>query len=419
MKKNKMTKKLSIKFMCLIALIIILNSFLFTILLSGSVQKKQKQTLKNSIDEIVPYLINNKINELDFIKLPYYITYVVYVNENKNIIHTNDSLLPIIKNKQNKAKKHFIKNYYIDGDLDILFLTKDIIIDNTKYTIQCAMDITNDSAYKMVQEFPKIILLSIIPIFLISYFISLLITKKTVSQFVKLENKYEKEKNFSANLSHELKTPISIIDGHANLIKRWGKNDKEQLNKSIDIILQETNNMTLIISNLIKISKAESSQLNTTYENINIYNFFNQQKSYYCKICNDIKFVINTDPNLILKCDINIITEVFSIIINNSIKYCNTSPQITLQAFKLHNKIHLICTDNGNGFSEESLIHIFDRFYKEDKSHNRNQNSFFSTTGSGLGLSIAKVLTEYVNGKILAYNNKNHNAVIELVFDEN
>ena len=194
-------------------------------------------------------------------ELPYYITYAVWERESGTLLATNDSLLPHLES-EGKSRTYFEKDFFTDGDLNIRYRTArldfgEALTDNS-LIVECAIDIANDSAAKMSRALPRLILISLIPILILSFALSYLISRSTIKAFKKLQEDYDREKAFTSNVSHELKTPISIIDGHANLLKRWGKDDPKQLAESIDAILHETENMNSIVTTLLDMSLIEN-----------------------------------------------------------------------------------------------------------------------------------------------------------------
>ncbi|WP_407428978.1 sensor histidine kinase, partial [Treponema sp.] len=206
----------------------------------------------------------------------------------------------------------------------------------------------------------------------------------------------------------ELKTPISIIDGHANLLKRWGKDNPEQLSQSIESILHETENMNKIVSTLLEMSRIENGQLKVEKSSFFVTNFFANLKEEFKITHPDCKIQIIDDDFLEIETDEQKLHQIFTVILSNSVKFAGENCKIILKAQKSGNKTELSVTDNGKGFSEEELPHIFERFYKGDSSHDRN------ISGSGLGLSIAKTLVLALGGEIKAENSENGGAKISL-----
>ena len=143
---------LAFRFMLLLAFAMLSLSFLFVLLLKFSVRHKQDMELEKSITAICENLEAGSVDELGFLELPYYITYTVYDFETKEVLATNDSLLPLLNS--DKAKNYFIKDFFTDSDLNIRFLTRKINFSGKEIIAECAFDIVNDSAARMLALLP-------------------------------------------------------------------------------------------------------------------------------------------------------------------------------------------------------------------------------------------------------------------------
>ena len=394
---------LTFRFMILLASAMLSLSLLFVFALRFSVSKRQDNDLQKSLLKIKQSLQTmesdsiEETNLLDFLELPYYITYNVYKADSKQVIYSNDSLLPVL-DSQGKCETYFEKNYFTDSDLNLRYFTQDFLYNSQNLVIEVAIDIANDSAAKMLFLLPKLALFSISPILLISLALSLLISRKTISAFRQLQEDYDREKAFTSNVSHELKTPIAIIDGHANLIKRWGKDDPKQLMQSIEAILKETSNMTGIVSTLLDLSRVENGKVKIEKEKFSVKDLFLKLQHGFKITHPDCKIHILAEDFFEIESDRQKLHQILTVILSNSVKFAGENCEIKLTAQKSGGKAELRIEDNGPGFEPEILPHVFERFFKGDASHNRN------IRGAGLGLSIAKTLTEILGGSIEAKN---------------
>lgn len=215
------------------------------------------------------------------------------------------------------------------------------------------------------------------------------------SMIDRLEQSFEQQSRFVSDASHELRTPISVIKGYANLINRWGKDDPEILQEAVNNILEETEHMSVMIKNLLFLARSDqhrahiqkqpmslndavkdiAKDLSVTDEKINIIT----------AIC-DKDLVINGDPDLI--------KQMLWIYTENAVKYSGDEKTITYSVFSQGDYACVSVKDNGCGMNEEDLPHIFDRFYRVDKSRNKN------IPGTGLGLSIAKWIIDVHNATV-------------------
>jgi len=450
--KNSISFRLSFRFMLIVASIVLLLSFGFVFLLRYSATNQQKRLLYGSTESLKRSYLGTDEFVPELMSIPYFLSFTIYDSETKTTLFTNDPFIPNLPVTNGKAKKYFKKDYYADGNMNILY--NSILIENTCIVIQTAMDIDRDSAKQMINEIPKLALISFLPILLISFLLSLLITKKTIRPvekitdsaaemsstnletllpvsnkndeldylaktfnklFENLKADFEQERNFTSNVSHELKTPVAGILGQANLLKRWGKDDPKQLEQSLNMIIAETESMNSIITNLLQISKLEAGKEKIFQEELNIAILFDRLKKEFSVINSDVEINIKCSEDFIFITDIELLHQVLTALISNSIKFhkkdSGTNCCIELSAEHFENKIIITESDNGPGISEEVMPHIFERFYRGDASHNRKAG------GAGLGLSISSSIVTALKGTIEAGNKTNGTgAVFSLTF---
>lgn len=217
--------------------------------------------------------------------------------------------------------------------------------------------------------------------------------------------KYDRQqKEFFQNSSHELKTPLMSIRSYAEAIKDGIVNENE-VDKFLDIIIDESNKLNQIVNNIMYISKIDTNQSNS-YEKINLNEIIEDIKLRFSVYEVEKNIEITTDINQ----DINfrIREEEFfmmmSNLVSNAIRYAKS--QIIISLFEDVEKIEIRVEDDGDGFNKEELPRVFDRFFKGDKGL------------SGLGLSIVKSLTEKNGGRVFAYNNDTGGATIKIIFEK-
>ena len=198
-----------------------------------------------------------------------------------------------------------------------------------------------------------------------------------------------------ANVSHELKTPLTALQGHLNLIKRWGKNDKERLEKSIDICLNEVERLKKIVNDMLLLSKTEKEEVDLSkIDEINPKIIVEEVIEHYNILNPNVKYITSIEDNIKMKIDPNDLKQLLIIFIDNSIKYNNKENiEIEIKLIRLDDKTKLEVKDNGMGIPKDELNNVMKRFYKVDKSR-INNNSF------GIGLSIANRIANNYNAKI-------------------
>lgn len=202
----------------------------------------------------------------------------------------------------------------------------------------------------------------------------------------RLKEQTEAQIDFVNNASHELKTPIFIIDGYINLIKRWGINDEKISREAIDSISEEAKNMDSLVKKLLFLAKDNKSTLEITDFSLDkvIGDIINDLRIVYPR--QTISF---NSKNHIIKSDYYLVKQLFFNLIENSIKYGRENPiEIDITSNK---NIIVAIKDGGEGISEENLKHIYDKFFRVDKARSRNIGSH------GLGLSIVNKIANILN----------------------
>lgn len=198
--------------------------------------------------------------------------------------------------------------------------------------------------------------------------------------------------NFVSDVSHEFKTPITSIKGFARLI-REGQFTEEQLQEYSEIIVKESERLSLLSTNLLKLSELDSKMIReqaTTFSmDEQIRNAVLILEAFWSK--KEIEFDINLEK-LSIAADEHLLQEVWINLIQNAIKFSNQRGIVKINQYKFEDTVKVEITDYGVGIANEDKNSIFERFYKGDKSRSKD--------GNGLGLVIVKKIVELSNGKI-------------------
>ena len=216
-----------------------------------------------------------------------------------------------------------------------------------------------------------------------SYFLS----KKTLKP---IEENLELQMEFISNASHELKTPITIISMENEVLLKQKKHTEDELVDQIKSNLEEVQNLSKLVNILLELARNNK----ITLEKVKVFDVANNSINKLSSLAKKKNItILNNITNLEINANKDILEEVMVIIIDNAIKYSDKNT--TIKVYSKNNKIFI--EDEGIGIKEKDIKYIFDRFYRGDKSH--------SSEGYGLGLSLAKHLTEKMKMKITAYNN--------------
>lgn len=222
-----------------------------------------------------------------------------------------------------------------------------------------------------------------------------IITIEDITEIVKLENM---RKDFVANVSHELKTPLTSITGFVETLKLNEDIDKDTRNHFLDIIEKESNRLKGLIEDILLLSSIENGQ-DLLYEDVKLFDIFKEvyEITEYIASCKNIKVTYAfEDENVHIAGFRDNVKQIFLNLIDNGIKYTPENGKIeVIQYYDRENEnIVMEFRDNGIGIPEESLDRIFERFYRVDKARSRQIG------GTGLGLAITKHMVKSLGGNI-------------------
>lgn len=245
----------------------------------------------------------------------------------------------------------------------------------------------------------KIIFIVSVILSIISLVIIYIVAKKVSKMIVKpVEQTFEKQKQFISDASHELKTPLAVIEANADVLE-----NEIGTNKWINYIQTETDSMNKLINELLLLAKIENvdnvkeyKQLNLSKEVEIILSMF-ESMAYEKQV--EIKSKIS--ENITINGNKEDIEHIVSTLTDNAIKHTKEQKEVVVELKKEKNEIILEVKNMGEEIPEEEREKIFERFYRIDKSRNRNEKRY------GLGLAIAKSTIEKYNGKIEVFYKDN------------
>ena len=241
-------------------------------------------------------------------------------------------------------------------------------------------------------------------------------TPKSIARVCESFNRMAKElsgtemfrSDFINSFSHEFKTPIVSIEGFAARLK---KDDlpEEKRKEYIDIIISESKRLTNLSTNILMLNKFENQEYITDRDT-----FFIDEQIRSCVLLlekqwskKDLDFDIDMEP-IEFYGNQEMLSQVWLNIIGNSIKFSNEGSVINIKAFTRDGRIRVSITDHGEGMDEETLKHIFERFYQGDSAH--------ASEGNGLGLPLVKRIVELCSGTIRVESEKGKGTVFTVFF---
>lgn len=223
--------------------------------------------------------------------------------------------------------------------------------------------------------------------------IGFIINIENITEYVKLENM---RKEFVANVSHELKTPITSIQGFVETLKMTDNLDEDTKNRFLTIIENETTRLTRLIDDILLLSTIEN-KTKKKVEKVDLFEVFEE--------VNEVINYIAKKKNIKVKYDFEnkdidlweysgYIRQILLNIISNAVKYTGENGKVSVKQYIKSERVFIEVKDNGIGIPQEDIDRIFERFYRVDKARSR------SVGGTGLGLAITKHMVKALNGNI-------------------
>jgi len=221
----------------------------------------------------------------------------------------------------------------------------------------------------------------------------------------------ELRRDLLSNVSHDLKTPLTMIKAYAELIKDLKLNKKER-EENLNIIIDETDRLNLLVNDILNLSKLENNVDELDIKEFDLVELINNILNKYKIIKETENYIFETKlPNkAIVLGDVNKISQVIYNLINNAINYTGKDNRVKIELEELKNSYRVNIIDTGNGISESEINIIWDKYYKNEKNHKR------SKVGTGIGLSIVKNILDkhnYIYG-VESKNNKGSTFYFEI-----
>ena len=395
---DKLKRKFILINMSLLTIVFILIFGTIYITTTISMEKDLEHDLRNTLSTPrkpvpnSPMMSSSIIIELDSDNNIATVTTYMEVDENM----LQETMYTIIKN-ENKFDKikidgssyGYLKEYSNKG-LRIAIMSREPQI-----------DVLNN----LLKVFISIGSISLIFLLLISIYL----TNKTIKP---IKETFEKQKQFIADASHELKTPLAIIRTNNSLVLSNKNLTVESQSKWLNYINNQIERMSELIDEMLSLAKLDANRGHDEFVVFNLSKLLNNILLTFEAVIfeNKIELESNIEEDISIKGDKESIKKVFTILLDNAIKYTNQSGKIDVDLRQEKNKIKIKVKNSGEGINKKDINKIFERFYRVDTSRARESG------GYGLGLSIAKSIVENHNGKIYAESNvgKDTTFIIEL-----
>ncbi len=198
--------------------------------------------------------------------------------------------------------------------------------------------------------------------------------------------------DFISNISHELKTPLSIIQNYIFLLQDDNL-EAETKKKYINTVVSATKRLTNLITNVLKLNKLEHQELNVEFKEIKLHDMLAETILNFEEIIDKKELIIDCQLNEVTINSSDVLLEiVWNNLISNAIKFTDNTGKITIKVNRVLEDVIVEVSDTGCGISKETGEHIFEKFYQGDTSH--------SLEGNGLGLALVKKVIDIIGGEI-------------------
>lgn len=432
--KNKLTRHIWF-YLIVFTLSIILFLWFFQVVFINSYYEYSKTNqIKNVTDEI----LQNYDNDIEYLnKLSYEENICIEIVKNRITIYSsNDSIRGCISSS-GKYKNDFYENDLEEQTYKLInpLLNTKSLIYAKKYNEDITIFVNAsleplDNTISILSN--QLIIVSIIVVILsliIGYFISKRISKPIVKMNEKAKKLANGNYNFTfdnnsniyeidelantlnyakkelaetdelrrdllANVSHDLKTPLTMIKGYAEMIRDLNSDNIEKRNANLNVIIEESERLNILVNDLLTLSKIQANKDVLEKEDFDIVELINNIIKRY-SIYKDTEgyiFEVNTPDKVIVNADKKKIEQVIYNLINNAINYTGDDNRVIINVL-VDKNIRVEIKDTGKGIKKEDLPHIWDKYYHSKKKHKRN------VIGTGIGLSIVKTILESHNFK--------------------
>ena len=227
-----------------------------------------------------------------------------------------------------------------------------------------------------------------------------------------IKRSWEQQRQFVADASHELKTPLTVILANADIVLSHKDDTIHNQIKWINYIKTEGERMTSLVNDLLFLAKTDANKNEVIFSKINFSDIIWNCVLPFESVAFEEEKIIDTKitPDIFINGDSNRLKQLIIILIDNALKYSNEKGYIKVNLTKTQDKVLLSVTNTGEPIPEEKISHIFDRFYRADESRARKKD------GYGLGLAIAKTIVDAHHGKIVVKSSEDEGTTFTIAF---
>ena len=382
-------------------------------LTNQSLYKQVDSVIEQTMDKTTQVINNQQVTPLpEHLNTKYALKVVLWNKEGKPITRSTnlrnymaDKRLTVKKEDLNHIWNREVKNHH---ENHIYYRTLICKAPNNKYGIKyIEVAVITNQIHETLLSLHKMIVFFIIIFWSLSLVISYVLARYSMRPIL---SSWEKQKQFVENASHELKTPLAVIQAKLEQLLIHPKHTIMEEAENISISLNEVRRLNRLTNDLTALTKADNKQNNVNYKTVNIEQFILEINRTYQELVtlnHRSLSVFNHTTNETIKMDPQLIQQLFAILIDNAIKYTDEGGSIEIDSSIVNKQWVCLIKDNGIGVNDKNKNRLFDRFYRVDSSRTRE------TGGSGLGLSLAKWIVESHKGTIQALNNQPKGLIIK------
>lgn len=328
----------------------------------------------------------------------------VEVDSDGNIVKSTENGVTIDSDDLSECVKTVLESSALSGQLSDygLVYAKNGKLENTRIAFA-----DNSSVYSTLGNTMLVggVLLaaSLVVIFLISLGLSSLAVKP-------VKKAWEQQKQFVADASHELKTPLTVILANNNIIMSHKDSTVADERQWLESTEEEAQHMKKLIDQMLFLAKSDAGTSNIELCDVDFSEIAEATTLNFEPVAFEKQIMIDSeiDSQIVLRGNSLWLNQLSHILIDNAVKYAAPDTTVTIRLKRRENAVEFSVNNLGSVISEEELEHIFDRFYRAEKSR--------TTKGYGLGLSIAKRITEKMNGRLTAASNETDGTTFTAMF---
>ncbi len=214
-------------------------------------------------------------------------------------------------------------------------------------------------------------------------------------------------RDLMANVSHDLKTPLTMIKAYAEMVKDITYKDKDKREENLNVIIEETDRLNVLVSDILTLSKLQANSDTLEIETFDLNKEIKDilKRYSYLEEAEGYTIEVNMPEEVLIRADRNKINQVIYNLVNNALNYTGDDKKVFINVKEEKKGFLVEIKDTGKGIDKDKIEHIWEKYYKNEKNHKRN------VVGTGLGLSIVKNILECHNFEYGVKSKKNEGTV--------